>query len=183
MGKTTIVQQLKEQIENIAGLWCEIIAFPGNEDGTLGKLVYDIHHQEKYFLNRLNETSLQLLHVASHIDLIERRIKNLNQENCIVLLDRFWWSTFVYGCAGSLEQETIEAIIAPEKIYWQHINIKKIFLIEREEREHDYSNEKEKKIIELYRMLAKKDERSMLVSNNTNLNSIVTMVRKQIVGE
>ena len=184
VGKTTIANQLKEQIEGVIGLKCESIAFPGNEDQTLGNLVYDIHHhQEKYFFDRLNETSLQLLHVASHIDLIERRIKKLSHENCIVLLDRFWWSTFVYGRVGSLNQETIESIIAPEKLYWDHINVKKIFLIEREDREHDYSNEKEKQIMELYRMLAKKDKKSMLIDNDFDLESTITKIRKQIVGE
>lgn len=94
VGKTTIVQKLKEQITESTDFRCVSIAFPGNEERTLGSLVYNIHHhQGKYFSNELNEASLQLLHVASHIDLIERQIRALSEEdNCIVLLDRFWWS-------------------------------------------------------------------------------------------
>lgn len=184
VGKTTIVREIKEQITKLNGIRCESIAFPGNEARTLGNLVYDIHHhRDKYFSDRLNETSLQLLHVASHIDLIERKIHKLSLENCIILLDRFWWSTYVYGLAGSLDKKTIETVIAPEKLYWGHINIKKIFLIERKDREHDYADEKEKNIIEQYHILAKNDSKSIIIQNNDTLEYTVRKIRAQIVGE
>lgn len=184
VGKTTIVQKLKEQITESTDVRCVSIAFPGNEERTLGNLVYNIHHhQEKYFSNELNEASMQLLHVASHIDLIERQIRALSEDQCIVLLDRFWWSTYAYGLAGSLDKKTIEAVIAAEKIYWEHIKIKRIFLIERKNRERDYIDEKEKIIIEQYRDLARNDSKSIVIENNGNLESTITEIWNQRFGE
>ena len=66
---------------------CVDIAFPGNEPRTLGNLVYHIHHhQEQYFNVPINETSLQLLHIASHIDLIQRQLMPLSNSRCIVFI-------------------------------------------------------------------------------------------------
>ena len=113
---------------------CIIVAFPGNDSRTLGSLVYDIHHnQKKYFEESLNETSLQLLHIASHIDLLQRKMRKLSSEKCIVLLDRYWWSTYAYGLAGGMDENIIQAIIAPELLFWKDINVKKIFLLERDD--------------------------------------------------
>lgn len=100
--------------------------FPGNEPRTLGSLVYDIHHnQNKYFELPLNDASLQLLHIASHIDLLQGKLRKLSLEKCIVLLERYWWSTYVFGLAGELDENIVYAIIEPELIYWKDINVKK----------------------------------------------------------
>ena len=155
VGKTTIIHALKQQIQKATAYRCVDIAFPGNEPRILGNLVYHIHHhQEQYFNVPINETSLQLLHIASHIDLIQRRLMPLSNSKCIVLLDRFWWSTYVYGLAGGLEENIIQSIIAPELLYWKDIDIKKIFLIERRERQKDYELSKDSNIINEYRKLA-----------------------------
>ena len=78
VGKTTIIKKLKEKIFLTMDYECVSVAFPGNESRTLGELVYDIHHnQGKYFDQPLNETSLQMLHVASHIDLVQKKLKKL----------------------------------------------------------------------------------------------------------
>ena len=68
VGKTTIVQKLKEKICEIMECECIIVAFPGNATRTLGSLVYDIHHnQEKYFKESLNETIVHSHSIVSHI--------------------------------------------------------------------------------------------------------------------
>lgn len=55
VGKTTIVQRIKEIIDK-TGKECIILSFPGKADGTLGALVYDIHHnQKKYFSKDIND--------------------------------------------------------------------------------------------------------------------------------
>src|SRR5262245_29764070 len=58
-----------------SGLDCEHLAFPGREEGTLGKHVYELHHDPKrYGIQSMDPTSMQLLHIAAHIDVIEHRI-------------------------------------------------------------------------------------------------------------
>lgn len=183
VGKTTIVHKLKEKIGESMGCNCVIVSFPGNEPRTLGSLVYDIHHnQAKYFDLPINETSLQLLHIASHIDLIQGKLRKLSLEGCIVLLDRYWWSSYVYGIAGELNSNIVQAIIEPELIHWKDINVKKIFLLEREDRERDYEDTKDRKIVELYRKLARKESKSVIIENDGSIEEAVTKIYNNIVG-
>jgi dTMP kinase len=184
VGKTTIIHALKKQIQATTDYKCVNVAFPGNEPRTLGELVYRIHHhEEQYFDISLNEASLQLLHIASHIDLIQRCLEPLSNSKCIVLLDRFWWSTYVYGLSGGLEENIIQTIIAPELLYWKDINVKKIFLIERNKKQKDYELNKENTIIEKYRQLADKELLCTKLDNNESLEKVVNKVYRSIFGE
>lgn len=183
VGKSTIVRKLKEMIAESIGCECVVVAFPGNEPRTLGSLVYDIHHNQKdYFELPLNETSLQLLHIASHIDLIQGKLKQLISKPCIVLLDRFWWSTYVYGLAGNLDKNMIQAILEPELMHWKSLNVRKVFLVERENRERDYEEEKDKRIVELYRDLATKGTNSVIINNDGSIEKTVQEIYDNIVG-
>ena len=184
VGKTTIIHALKKQIQATTDYKCVNVAFPGNEPRTLGELVYRIHHhEEQYFDISLNEASLQLLHIASHIDLIQRCLEPLSNSKCIVLLDRFWWSTYVYGLSGGLEENIIQTIIAPELLYWKDINVKKIFLIERSKKQKDYELNKENTIIEKYWQLADKELLCTKLDNNESLEKVVNKVYRSIFGE
>lgn len=183
VGKTTIVQRLRKKISLARGCECAVVSFPGNEPGTLGSLVYDIHHnQSKYFATFLNETSLQLLHIAAHIDLLQRELVKLSSERCIVLLDRYWWSTYVYGLASGLDSKIVQAILEPELIHWKNINVKKIFLLERENRECVYEEQKDTIIVELYRELASKDAKSVIINNDGSIEEAVDIIYNRIVG-
>jgi len=183
VGKSTIVQNLKTKICETTDYDCINIAFPGNEPRTLGSLVYDIHHHNnKYFDMSINDASLQLMHVASHIDLIQRKLVGECSSSSIILMDRFWWSTYAYGLAGELEKDVIHSIIAPELIYWEKINIKKIFLLERENRAKEYETKKDEAIIQNYRELAKGNPKCRIVSNNCNLEETVTKIYDSILG-
>lgn len=109
VGKTTIIQALHRKIKDERDDHCIALAFPGHEPRTLGSLVYHIHHHiEDYFDKPVNEASLQLLHIAAHIDLIQRKLIPLSRNNYIVLLDRFWWSTYIwFGWRGRRRDYTI----------------------------------------------------------------------------
>ena len=184
VGKTTIIHSLKKRIHETTEYNCVDVAFPGNEARTLGNLVYQIHHHgEQYFDAPINEASLQLLHIASHVDLIQRKLKPLMNEKCIILLDRFWWSTYVYGLAGGLDDNTIQTIIKPELLFWKEINIKKIFLLERNERKRDYDADKENVIINQYRRLAKKELICTIINNNGSLDEVINAIYNSIIGE
>lgn len=184
VGKTTIIQALKMKIKETRGNECINVAFPGNEPGTLGNLVYHIHHhEEQYFEEPINEASLQLLHIASHIDLIQRKLKMLSNSKEIVLLDRFWWSAYVYGLAGELDEETICTILAPELLFWKDIDIKKIFLLERNNRKRDYDIKKENAIIIKYRELAEKEPKCIRLNNDEDLEKVVNKIYYNIFEE
>lgn len=182
VGKTTVIQRLKEKIDMLTEYNCISLAFPGNEPSTLGSLVYDIHHhQKKYFDSPVNQTSLQLLHIASHIDLIQRRLLNFKSPCGIILLDRFWWSTYAYGLAGELDEDIVKAIISPELLYWKNIDIKRVFLLERENRERDYEIEKDTKIVNIYRELARKEQKCRIFNNDGSIEELVSTIYNEIL--
>src|SRR5439155_12811025 len=97
------------------GFLCEWVSFPGREIGTLGKLVYEIHHDAaKAGVKAIDPTSLQLLHIAAHIDAIEARILPALKQGRHVVLDRFWWSTLVYGIVNGANKRSLKAMIEVE---------------------------------------------------------------------
>ena len=179
VGKTTLTVKLNGILSKEFHKKCELITFPGREDKTLGKVVYDIHHNEKYYFDyKINDISLQLLHVASHIDIIKRKI--INSSNELIIMDRFWWSTYVYGLAGGIQIEEVKAILKPELIQWKNIKVNKIFLIEREDRNKEYEISKDILIISNYRALAAMEKNCKIIYNNGSLEDVLTQILDEI---
>jgi len=132
VGKSTLANAFVETLRRANGTRCELIAFPGAEEGTLGLHVYNIHHHpERFGVPCMDATSRQVLHIAAHIDAIERRIMPALQAGVTVVLDRFWWSTWVYGLESGVSTDSLNAMLALEKIHWQKVTPNAIFLIRR----------------------------------------------------
>ena len=113
--------------------------------------------------------------------MIQRRLLNFKSKCEIVLLDRFWWSTCAYGLAGKLDEDIVKAIISPELLYWKNVNIKRIFLLERENRERDYEIEKDNKIVNTYRELAIKEQKCRILNNDGSIEELVTQIYNEIL--
>lgn len=133
VGKTTMVREVGKQLQN-AGLPSVCLSFPGKEDGTLGAHVYKLHHDALSFgVTQMSPFSLQLLHVAAHIDAIECRILPLIKQGTSVLLDRYWWSTMVYGLATGVPKPQLEKLISMERSSWSTILPTTLFLLRRQQ--------------------------------------------------
>ena len=131
VGKSTLCGQVLHRMGS-GGRQCDYVAFPGGEPGTIGSLVYDIHHNpRKLGVGTITATSLQALHIAAHLDVIERRIDPALSDGTWVILDRFWWSTWVYGRASGVKTEVLEALIEVEKRQWRDRSPDVVFLIDR----------------------------------------------------
>jgi thymidylate kinase len=130
-GKTTFAKGFSDYLNSI-GKKCSYFSFPGNSSGTLGKHIYEIHHElSDVGITTINPTSLQLLHVASHIDAIESDIlPELRAGNSIVL-DRFWWSTIVYGSVYGANTDSINKLIDIENMHWAEFQPKCVFYLRR----------------------------------------------------
>ena len=132
VGKSTLAEQLTVHLSE-AGVPCEHLAFPGRQPGSLGHLVYDLHHDTLGIgLSEVNPTSLQLLHIAAHVDAIEERILPAIRAGAWIILDRFWWSTWVYGAAFGVPERSLEAMIELERLHWGQIKPDVLFLVERQ---------------------------------------------------
>lgn len=133
VGKSTLADWFAAHLRE-SGIQCILLSFPGKEKGTLGKHVYELHHDlARFEFDTLAPASLQLLHVAAHIDAIENRIKPLLGEGTTVVLDRFWWSTFVYGLVGGASRAVLDRMVALERAVWDPVQPDELFLITRSE--------------------------------------------------
>jgi thymidylate kinase len=131
VGKTTLSQALAKKLTQ-GNFPCDYLAFPGTEQGTIGRLVYDLHHDPHVFgLDRITPASLQTLHIAAHLDAIEQRILPALKSGRWVILDRFWWSTWVYGSASAVDRRSLNAMIRVERLHWNGVKPAVVFLVDR----------------------------------------------------
>jgi thymidylate kinase len=129
VGKTMLASMLAEAFGS-KGIPCEVVGFPGNKVGTLGRHVNELHHYGSRFqVDQINPTSLQFLHIAAHIDTIDRQILPSLARKRIVILDRFWWSAWIYGSVNHANKNSLKAAIQGEAIHWHGIRPARLFLV------------------------------------------------------
>lgn len=129
VGKTTLMKIVWEEL-SVSGVESVCLSFPGKEDNSLGKLIYNIHHEKKkYGIDDINRLAMQTLHVAAHIDCIEGMILPTLAGGKNILLDRYWWSTLVYGLADGIERSHLEKLIGFEQDVWSGVKPAALFLI------------------------------------------------------
>jgi thymidylate kinase len=118
VGKTTACDELAQQLR-ATGHDVVYSAFPGKSAGTLGELVYRLHHQQgKLGVLELSSLARQALHVSAHVDAIERVIGPALRRGKLVLLDRFWWSLWAYGLVSGCDERKLRAFVQAERITW-----------------------------------------------------------------
>ncbi len=133
VGKTTIAHLLTTRLLE-SGVGCQYLSFPGNEVGTLGNLVYQLHHDPQSMgVEAVHASSLQIMHLAAHVEVIENRIIPGLESGLTIILDRFWWSLWVYGQTSGLSIPTLEALLRLETLFWNEVVPSHVFLIETDE--------------------------------------------------
>lgn len=132
-GKTTLSNELCESL-HLNHQPVKQCQFPGKQPGTLGELVYRIHHlhSSDFGLPTIDPCSLQLLHIAAHVDAIESKIKPALYGGEWVILDRFWWSTYVYGLDSGVQESQLRDMINVEILAWGKISPDIVFLVDSE---------------------------------------------------
>jgi thymidylate kinase len=131
-GKTVISRLFAEHL-NAVGIPSQWHAFPGRQPGTLGLHVYDIHRNHVAVgIETIRPASLQALHIAAHIDQIETRILPALRQGITVVLDRFWWSTWVYGLSTGVPEKSLRRMLHVEQFHWEGTRPNAVFLFECE---------------------------------------------------
>ncbi len=130
-GKTTLAQLFTSYLKT-QGINCQYFSFPGNKPQTLGSLVYKLHHGEfRDHIVSVTPTALQTMHIAAHIDAVESRILTALKQGTAIILDRYWWSTWVYGRVNGVDLKALKAMIRLERTVWGTVKPTAIFLIQR----------------------------------------------------
>lgn len=131
VGKTTLAEAVRMILDKTKNSIL-VASFPGRDAGTLGAHVYELHHRPTtHSVASFTPDALQILHIAAHIDAIQSVIRPHLEKGETILLDRYWWSTWVYGRLSGVQPLSLEKMIALEQLYWENIIPKAVFLITR----------------------------------------------------
>lgn len=178
VGKTTLSRALVVRLNNL-GIPCEYLAFPGKEPETLGRLVYNLHHDPSMFgLGQISAASLQALHIAAHIDAIEQRILPSLEEGRWVVLDRFWWSTLVYGTALGVDARSLRAMIQLERLHWKGVKPAVLLLVNSKVACCSPLSETHDKVLNGYKALVERKRAGFTVRTIQNDSSIQDTLNK-----
>jgi thymidylate kinase len=131
-GKTTLSRAVAARLRE-AGVAVEAQSFPGRDPGSLGALIYALHRGPAEFgVAAITPAALQALHVAAHLDAIERVLVPRLAAGAHVVLDRFWWSTLAYGRSGGAAEEVLDGLVAAERRMWGSWIPALVVVLERE---------------------------------------------------
>lgn len=181
VGKTTLCRVFSEKLESL-GIKNKTLSFPGNRKGTLGKFIHDFHHKyDKYGIENLSPTSLQLLHVAAHFDTISEEIKPSLERGQLVILDRFWWSTYVYGKVSGINDNVLQKVIELEELAWKNLVPDQVFLLSNRQPFKVEISPEWSSLRNEYLSLAKKQESKLKIDRVQNTGKIQKTV-DEIIG-
>ena len=187
VGKTTVASHLNLYL-NQKGFPSELVALPGRKVGTVGEHIHRLYHDpERFGIRHIPITSEQLLFAAAHADVVENEILPTLSAGTNVLLDRYWWSTWVYSTAGGLDVRIRDLLVELELTLWRQVRPRCIFLLRRNRptnSEHD--QQKWSRLVSLYENIRSEyatQVRIVTVDNNSFLQSAVEYVVNEIVGD
>ncbi len=176
VGKTTLARALAGRLA-ATGVPTEYVSFPGEQEGTIGHLVYRLHHDARALgVVGVTSASLQTLHVAAHLDAIERRILPSLREGRWVVLDRYWWSTWVYGRVSGVDSELLDGLIQVELQAWKGLLPTIVFLVDREPSAVERSMHRNLRV--QYGLLAHRERISYLVRSIPNSDSLDIVIER-----
>jgi thymidylate kinase len=175
-GKTTVSKQLATALE-ARGQSCLWLAFPGHEPNTLGAEIYALHHDPRFAA--APALSVQLLHVAAHVEAIQLRILPALTAGQWVVLDRYWWSTLAYGLAAGVDRRSLESALDIERRQWRRIKPAAAFVFARALPNMKRQPAQRAPLMKIYRQIILRERRShpvTLVDNNGPLEEAVNLV-------
>ena len=182
-GKTTLSKMLVRHLNSL-GHPAEYFSFPGSEKGSLGDVVYQIEHsQHKPLKGEIHPASMQLLHIAAHIDAIENRILPNLRKGIHVILDRYWWSTWAYGVATGVSKSTLNSLIDLEQQFWKGYYPEVAFLLEKALHCCSTRILNPQTVIDEYRQVANRENSKYpvrVISNNEELHIAFAKVCSEI---
>jgi thymidylate kinase len=184
VGKTELSEQFTALL-NSKGIRTQRLSFPGKEDATLGKLVYDLHHGSlSHGVARINPMSMQLMHIAAHLDVIESTILPALRAGICVVLDRFWWSTKVYGLASGINSKVLSWMIHIEIAAWEEFHPAIIFLIRRKKPVHRESKQEWDRWRDLYADMVLEDtlDPVVIVDNDGSVQESLSLLISTVDG-
>ena len=131
VGKSTLANAVCEALRQ-RGQDSVVVSSPGRQHGSLGQLVYRLHHEpESYGIAAVSPLTNQILHLAAQADTIEREIIPALVAGKSIVLDRCWWSTIVYARAAGLDTSGVLALRTLASHVWRKVPVSAIVFVQR----------------------------------------------------
>lgn len=186
VGKSTLSNALVKELITL-GIPALYFAFPGKKEGTLGYHIYALHHNPLEFgiTSSISPTSMQLLHIASHITAIENEILPALNQGKWVVLDRFWWSAWVYGLVNDIKESKLQKMLSIEHEYWGNVYPDITFLIQRTHSLKEEPAERWHKLHSEYNNIAKLEAQHYnveIIKNNGPLPLTFQQIMQKVVN-
>jgi dTMP kinase len=183
IGKSSVVRQIAERLKP-SNRVVRRESFPGDRSGSLGALIYGLHHESRrHGVDDITPLALQALHIAAHLDSIETTILPALQAGEIMLLDRFWWSAWVYGTAAKANEAALELLIQAEQTVWRDRTPDAVFVMMRTQAfraEHHQAQFDQYR--ELYQEISRREQGRypVFAVENSNLDEMVDSIWEKI---
>jgi thymidylate kinase len=179
-GKSAVCAAYLSALREL-GIAAKLLSFPGKAPRTLGSLVYALHHDPPALgVDRLAPASLQALHIAAHLDAIETVILPSLETGETIVLDRFWWSTWVYGRVGGVRPDVLEALIQAELLTWGKWHPGVLFHLTRRAHPRDEPAETWSRLQHEYEKLARQESGKYSIRHLPNDGELSATVAKAI---
>jgi hypothetical protein len=118
VGKAAVANELVEALRR-RGVSAEYVSFPTCDESESGCFVHQLQGPPEQHGTRAAEPASALLrHVAAHLDLIAARIRPALAAGRWVVLDRYWWSTWVHGKVAGVGRVLLDQMIEVERAAW-----------------------------------------------------------------
>jgi thymidylate kinase len=175
-GKTTVSKRLAAELVS-RGRKCLWLSFPGREPDTLGAEIYALHHDRRFAGS--SSLSIQLLHIAVHVEVIQQSILPAIAGGACVILDRYWWSTWVYGLATNVDPDALRLALKIEQLQWGKQIPSLVFLFERKIPGRKPQPKKRMHLQQLYAQLARREAQGHpveVIQNDYDIEDAVAQV-------
>lgn len=130
-GKTTLATSLLRHLRS-QGLDCLQLSFHGAAPGPLGGRAQGIHDDSTPEREMpIPAISLHLRQLAARVELIDSAIRPAVQSGKTVILDGYYWSTWVRGLASGIPLPTLHLLKRLEDAQWTDMSPVFIFLLDR----------------------------------------------------
>ncbi|MFC6645556.1 dTMP kinase [Granulicella cerasi] len=181
IGKSHLAKELSRFLLG-SGIPVTQLSFPGRREGSLGNLVYSVHHRPAEFgIQTMTTLGLQALHIAAHLDEIASIILPALNSGVWVVLDRFWWSTWVYGVHGGADRSCLGLLIEAEKQAWGNVRPAAIFVVERQSAlREEHTQQEFESLASLYAEIRTREEHNQptfVIDNNELQASVAKLVQ------
>lgn len=133
---------------------------------------------------RITSAAVQALHIAAHLDAIESKLRPRVLSGECLILDRYWWSTWVYGMAGGVSEDVLDPLIEAEVAMWGPAQPDIIFLVRRSApTNREMSQTQFDTLADLYGQLATREQsrqRVVMIDNDGDVTATIEAVLTEL---